>query len=176
MPRFSLSALGSDGPGIVAAVSGALGEQGCNLEDSTMTILQGQFAILLVVTAPEGTGAAALEAALGPTAERFDLVVAVRPLKDAAPVESSSVEDSDVAHRLASRCGPARHRPRRSGRARRPRRERRRPLHAAGGRPGPAGLRAHAPGRRARGVCRRRRGRRHADSFGVGGSLHGAAR
>jgi glycine cleavage system transcriptional repressor len=82
--RFSLSALGADSPGIVAAVSGALGDQGCNLEDSTMTILQGQFAILLVVTAPDETTAASLESALAPVVERFDLVIAVRPLKDAA--------------------------------------------------------------------------------------------
>jgi glycine cleavage system transcriptional repressor len=82
VPRFSLFALGRDAPGIVAAVSGALGDQGCNLEDSTMTILQGHFAILLVVTAPVGTIPAALEAALQPTAEQFDLIVAVRALDD----------------------------------------------------------------------------------------------
>ena len=85
MPRFALSALGVDVPGIVAAVSGALGDQGCNLEDSTMTILQGHFAILLVVTAPEGTTAADLEAALDHPANKFDLVIAVRPLEDRAP-------------------------------------------------------------------------------------------
>ena len=85
VPRFALSALGVDVPGIVAAVSGALGDQGCNLEDSTMTILQGHFAILLVVTAPEGTTAADLEAALDHPANKFDLVIAVRPLEDRAP-------------------------------------------------------------------------------------------
>lgn len=96
MARFSLSALGADTPGIVAAVSGALGEQGCNLEDSTMTILQGQFAILLVVTAPEGTTAASLESALGPVVGRFDLVIAVRPLKDVAPgADDLAVSDHD---------------------------------------------------------------------------------
>jgi glycine cleavage system transcriptional repressor len=96
MPRFSLSALGADGPGIVAAVSGALGEQGCNLEDSTMTILQGQFAILLVVTAPDSTTAASLETALEPVADRFGLVVAVRPLKDGPTPAGSDVENSEA--------------------------------------------------------------------------------
>lgn len=92
-----MSALGADGPGIVAAVSGAVGEQGCNLEDSTMTILQGQFAILLVVTAPEGTTAGSLEAALRTSAERFDLVIAVRPLKDDPPgAGSASAQDSEA--------------------------------------------------------------------------------
>jgi glycine cleavage system transcriptional repressor len=74
--------VGADRPGIVAAVSGALVEQGCNLEDSAMTILQGQFAVLLVVSAPDSLGAAALEAALAPAARRFDLVVGVRPLHE----------------------------------------------------------------------------------------------
>jgi glycine cleavage system transcriptional repressor len=96
MSRFSLSALGADGPGIVAAVSGALGEQGCNLEDSTMTILQGQFAILLVVTAPDSTTATSLEAALGPVADRFGLVVAVRALNDGPTTAGSDVENSEA--------------------------------------------------------------------------------
>lgn len=82
MPRFSLSAVGADRPGIVAAVSGALVELGCNLEDSTMTILQGYFAILLVVSAGPDVEAPILEAALAPVAERLDLVVTVRPLAD----------------------------------------------------------------------------------------------
>jgi len=89
MARFSVSALGADGPGIVASVSGALGEQGCNLEDSTGTILQGQFAMMLVVTAPVGVTASSLEAALGAAAERHELVVAVRPLREVEPVSEA---------------------------------------------------------------------------------------
>ena len=82
MPRFSLSAVGADRPGIVAAVSGVLVDLGCNLEDSTMTILQGYFAILLVISAGPDVEAAMLEEALAPVAERLDLVVTVRPLSD----------------------------------------------------------------------------------------------
>jgi glycine cleavage system transcriptional repressor len=84
MARFSLSALGADRPGIVAAVSGALVDLGCNMEDSTMTILRGHFAILLVVAAPPQVDREALERVLTPVAEAFDLTVAVRPLSDAA--------------------------------------------------------------------------------------------
>ena len=86
MARFSLSALGADRPGIVAAVSGALVDLGCNLEESSMSILHGHFAILLVVVAPAGVGAQDLDAALSGVAERFTLVVAVRPLDE--PVET----------------------------------------------------------------------------------------
>lgn len=85
MARFSLSALGVDRPGIVAAVSGALGDAGCNLEDSTMTILQGHFAILLVVSATDETTRTALEAALAPVSENFDLVITVRAIEVSEP-------------------------------------------------------------------------------------------
>jgi glycine cleavage system transcriptional repressor len=81
MARFSLSAIGMDKPGIVAAVSGALGDAGCNLEDSTMTILRGHFAILLVVSAPDATTAESLASALRSVSERFDLVISVRPIE-----------------------------------------------------------------------------------------------
>jgi glycine cleavage system transcriptional repressor len=83
MPRFSLSALGVDAPGIVRAVSGALADQGCNLEDSTMTVLQGHFAILMVITAPASCSTESLESALDDAVRQFGLVIAVRPLGEA---------------------------------------------------------------------------------------------
>ena len=83
MTRFSLSAVGADRPGIVAAVSGALEDAGCNLEDSTMAILRGQFAMVLVVSAPPGTSAEDLERRLDDVAQRLGLVVVVRPLHEA---------------------------------------------------------------------------------------------
>ena len=49
MGHFSVSVVGKDRPGIVAEVSRILFEQGCNIEDSTCTILSGQFAMILVV-------------------------------------------------------------------------------------------------------------------------------
>src|SRR5438094_166616 len=54
VPHFAVSAVGADRPGIVAAVTGAFLEHGCNLEDTSMTILRGHFAMMLVVAAPEG--------------------------------------------------------------------------------------------------------------------------
>jgi glycine cleavage system transcriptional repressor len=91
-----LSALGLDVPGIVAAVSGALGDAGCNLEDSTMTILQGHFAILLVVSAPDGTTAASLESSLRHSVERFDLIVAVRPIAEESGARSNAEDGEDA--------------------------------------------------------------------------------
>ena len=84
MPRFALTAVGADRPGIVAAVTGVLVDLGANLEDSSMTILRGNFAMMLVVDAPAGVTAGSVEAALAPPAAAHDLVVTVRPLAEVA--------------------------------------------------------------------------------------------
>lgn len=49
-----LSAVGKDKPGIVASVSSVLFQAGCNIEDSTMARLGGDFAIMLMLRLPEG--------------------------------------------------------------------------------------------------------------------------
>ena len=46
-----MSAIGKDRPGIVADLAELIFEHGCNLEDSSMTILGGEFAVLLLFTA-----------------------------------------------------------------------------------------------------------------------------
>jgi glycine cleavage system transcriptional repressor len=93
--RFSLSAVGIDRPGIVAAVSGVLVDHGCNLEDSTMSILQGHFAVLLVVSAPDTVQAATLDEALRPVAERFGLVAVVRSFEEVD--EAGAIADRPAA-------------------------------------------------------------------------------
>ncbi len=85
MAHFAVTAVGADRPGIVAAVTGAFAAHGCNLEDSSMTILRGQFAMMLVVDAPAGAGAEELQAALAGPAADLDLVVTVRPAAEPAP-------------------------------------------------------------------------------------------
>jgi glycine cleavage system transcriptional repressor len=77
--------MGADRPGIVAAVTGVLVDQGCNLEDTSMSILRGHFAMMLVVAGPAGVSAEGLEAALARPAAAFDLVVAVRQIDDDVP-------------------------------------------------------------------------------------------
>jgi glycine cleavage system transcriptional repressor len=82
VPHFALTAVGVDRPGIVAAVTGALLELGVNLEDTSMTILRGHFAMMLVVDAPVGLTTGELESALARPASDLDLVVTVRPLAE----------------------------------------------------------------------------------------------
>ena len=106
MGRLWLSALGGDRPGIVAAVSDVLVDLGCNLEDSTMTNLQGHFAVLLVVAVPEKVTATALEEALADVARRFSLVVAARPLSDVPGLTTEPPTESwTVAVHGADRMG-----------------------------------------------------------------------
>lgn len=108
--------MGADQPGIVAAVTGVLVDQRCNLEDTSMTILGGHFAMMLLVAAPEGLSASALERALEPVSEQLGLVVAVRPIAEegGAPSEGTawrvSVHGADrpgIVHRVASACAAA---------------------------------------------------------------------
>lgn len=90
MPSYALAAIGRDRPGIVAAVSEVLYEQGCNVEDSRMTLLRGNFSIMLVLASPEGTTAQGLADALRPACERMGLVYAVLDVEDTADVPHPS--------------------------------------------------------------------------------------
>ena len=82
MPTLAVTAIGADQPGIVAAVSAALVERGCNLEDTSMSILRGQFAMVLIVDAPSGVTATDLEADLVAATAALQLVVSVRDVAD----------------------------------------------------------------------------------------------
>ncbi|MDQ1436966.1 MAG: glycine cleavage system transcriptional repressor [Acidimicrobiaceae bacterium] len=85
MAHFAVTAVGSDRPGIVAAVTKTLVDHDCNLEDTSMSILRGHFAMMLVVAGPIALDPSALEAALVQETGGFDLVVAVRQIDDAVP-------------------------------------------------------------------------------------------
>lgn len=47
--RAIITVLGSDRPGIVAAVAGALSERSANIQDISQTILQGIFTMTMLV-------------------------------------------------------------------------------------------------------------------------------
>jgi glycine cleavage system transcriptional repressor len=49
MKYISLTAIGKDKPGIVSSITKVLYEGKCNIEDSTMTILHRQFAMILII-------------------------------------------------------------------------------------------------------------------------------
>ena len=82
MGYFSLSVVGKDRPGIVAAVSRVLYELGCNIEDSTCTILSGQFAMILVIAHAKFSSAAEIDPFFDPVRKSMDLTVSLHALKD----------------------------------------------------------------------------------------------
>ncbi len=85
MAHFAVTAVGADRPGIVAAVTGVLVDAGCNLEDTSMTILRGHFAMMLVLSGPDRVDARSLEVALAAAAAPLGLVVTARTIDDAVP-------------------------------------------------------------------------------------------
>src|SRR5947209_4071447 len=94
MAHVALAAVGADRPGIVAAVTQVLVERGCNLEDASMAILRGHFAMMLVVDVPDAHAPSTLEAALAPVADAFELVITVRPLADADAITPAPAGES----------------------------------------------------------------------------------
>jgi len=81
----AVTVLGDDRPGIVADVTAALSAVDGNLEDSTMTLLRGRFAMVVLVRT--AAGAAAVQRALTPLTEDGTLQVDARLLAQ----ESASV-------------------------------------------------------------------------------------
>ena len=77
---IAVTVLGDDRPGIVAEVTAALADLGGNLEDSTMTLLRGHFAMVVLVRT--GASQAEVEAALQSVAAGGSLTVDVRVLAD----------------------------------------------------------------------------------------------
>jgi glycine cleavage system transcriptional repressor len=53
MHHFALTIIGRDRPGIVSEVTEALYTLGCNIADSSCSILGGQFAMILIIAHPE---------------------------------------------------------------------------------------------------------------------------
>lgn len=85
MAHVAISAIGLDQPGIVAEVTGVLVEHECNIEDTSMSILRGHFAMMLVVAVPGDLAPATLEEALEPVAAQLGLVMSVRAIDDESP-------------------------------------------------------------------------------------------
>ena len=86
---FALSAIGRDRPGIVADLAELIYECDCNLEDSSMTLLGSEFAVLLLLSG-EGVD---LERRLSVGLKRLEwesrLTVFFRPLEGEPPAAAA---------------------------------------------------------------------------------------
>lgn len=76
-----LTAVGKDRPGIVAEVSGVLYEMGCNLEGSSMCLLQGYFAMILMLSYPDSTDSECLRSRFQRLQDEMKLLIDLHPLE-----------------------------------------------------------------------------------------------
>ncbi|KAA1418757.1 ACT domain-containing protein [Nocardioides humilatus] len=82
---YAVTVLGHDRPGIIAEVTAGLADLGLNIEDTTMTLLRGHFAMMLVCSTEGADGRVApseIEHALTPLTAGGELDVSVRPVND----------------------------------------------------------------------------------------------
>jgi len=79
-----ISALGEDHPGIVNQLSKAILDYGCNIEDSRMTVLGGEFAAMLLVEGKWNT-LAKVENALPELGRQLGMSIASKRTGERAP-------------------------------------------------------------------------------------------
>ncbi|MCF8061792.1 MAG: ACT domain-containing protein [Deltaproteobacteria bacterium] len=106
MDKVVISVLGTDRPGIVAAVSKVLMERRCNVEDVTQTILQGEFVGILIATVPQGASPESLREELGRSLDPLGLRLLLKRLEPhALPVSSEASEPFVVVTNGPDRLG-----------------------------------------------------------------------
>ena len=96
--RFIMTAFGEDRPGIVADVTEILYANDCNLEDTSMTLLAGEFTLVLLFTA----GSADVEGPLSRACRRLEqekgISAFLRPLAPKAAVITDNTCISRTLH------------------------------------------------------------------------------
>lgn len=104
-----VSALGNDRPGIVDELSKAILESGCSIVDSRMTVLGGEFAIIVLISG-NWNMVAKMENYLPGLQERLGLTIItkrtekrqVQPNLLPYVVEVVSIDNPGIVHRLAN--------------------------------------------------------------------------
>lgn len=98
-----ITAVGKDRPGMAHALAQLLSAHGCNIEDTTMTRLSGEFAMILIVSPPPNLGANALSQQLKPLETSHGLFINVRDID-----EETDQSESETPRYLLSVYGPER--------------------------------------------------------------------
>jgi glycine cleavage system transcriptional repressor len=88
MPLLAVTVIGQDRPGIIAEATGVLAQLGLNIEDSTMTLLRGHFAMVLLTHGPSDAGT--VEEGLAALTADGALSVSVREVPEGAGTSSGS--------------------------------------------------------------------------------------
>ena len=82
LAHYAVTIIGKDRPGIVADTSEVLFTLGCNVEDSSCTMLGGEFAMILIVSHPKPFSKKNLEAEFAAKNTGTGLSAFIRTLKD----------------------------------------------------------------------------------------------
>ena len=103
----SVSVMGHDRPGIVAAVATVLFENACNIEALSQTVLMGQFAMIVVAAPLKGADAARLHKDLEALAKAMDLEIHIRTIspEEKLPFPVQETEHFVITVRGADRPG-----------------------------------------------------------------------
>lgn len=93
MRHFIISCVGEDRPGIVAAITEVLYRNGFNIEDSTMTRLNNEFAMMLIVTTDKDISDKGLEKEFRPVSEKKGLFINVKEIPQEVYTKKESSGD-----------------------------------------------------------------------------------
>ncbi len=90
--KYIVSAYGKDRPGIVADVTQVLYENGCNLEDTRMTNLSGEFSLMVLISCPGGQDISpTLSTAFSKLKEDKGITAYLRPVQSQEPTTMTPV-------------------------------------------------------------------------------------
>ena len=103
-----ITAVGPDRPGMAHAVAVVLARADCNIEDTTMTRLCGEFAMILIVSPPPQQDCAALASQLAPLENSHGLFINCKEIIDTAQLSATygGADKSNVTHAMLSVYGP----------------------------------------------------------------------
>jgi len=107
--KLVISALGADRPGIVDELSNIIYDHALNIEDSRMTVLGGEFAILLLVGG-EQSSLDALQSQLDNIEQALQMRLLIKPttksttIDNAIPysVEVAALDNPGIVHNITS--------------------------------------------------------------------------
>jgi glycine cleavage system transcriptional repressor len=89
MTKAVISGIGPDQPGIVAAIANILYQRGCNIEDTTMTRLAHEFAVILVISLPEGVIFSELQREFATLEESHNMTALIKPIPPSVSLDNA---------------------------------------------------------------------------------------
>jgi len=95
--KFIMTAFGKDRPGFVADISQVIYENGCNLEDSTMTGVSDEFALILLFSGREDGG---LEDQLAKDCRRLEREKGISAFIRPVSSETTEAKEAFSSHTL----------------------------------------------------------------------------